>query len=194
MLVKFMTLALQCVEYNPTAMPTVQDVLWALEQMVAKYHHRKSVLDFGVVCLLRLIRDHFESHGVNMFQLSILEHTLRLKPDILSLPVNEAVKGELEAIFLDKVITDLGLCISVYDIESINGGKIQADNVSDTWIFLMTYTYQTCYYQILPVLNLTLHTHCTQIRFRVQSIEFPEIPKGQKDSKPFAPMEIIVFE
>ncbi|KAI3496431.1 hypothetical protein L1887_38793 [Cichorium endivia] len=40
MLVKIMTLALQCVDYNPTARPTVKDVLWALEQMVAKYHHK----------------------------------------------------------------------------------------------------------------------------------------------------------
>lgn len=38
-----------------------------------------------------------------MFQLSQLEHTLRLKPDLLSLPINEAIKGELEALFLDKV-------------------------------------------------------------------------------------------
>ncbi|KAD4584432.1 hypothetical protein E3N88_22043 [Mikania micrantha] len=30
-----------------------------------------------------------------------------------------------------------------------------------------------------------------QIRFRVQNVKFPEIPKEQKDMKPFAPMEII---
>ena len=31
-----------------------------------------------------------------------------------------------------------------------------------------------------------------QIRFRVQNIKFPEIPKEQEEAKPFAPMEIIV--
>ncbi|KAF5819492.1 hypothetical protein HanXRQr2_Chr02g0078201 [Helianthus annuus] len=30
-----------------------------------------------------------------------------------------------------------------------------------------------------------------EIRFRVQNIKFPEIPREQKDPKPFAPMEII---
>ncbi|KVH99200.1 hypothetical protein Ccrd_022574 [Cynara cardunculus var. scolymus] len=40
---------------------------------------------------------------VNMFNLSKLEHTLRLQPHLLGLPINEAVKGELEGLFLDKV-------------------------------------------------------------------------------------------
>ncbi|KAJ0616481.1 hypothetical protein HanIR_Chr02g0091031 [Helianthus annuus] len=31
-----------------------------------------------------------------------------------------------------------------------------------------------------------------EIRFRVQNIKLPEIPREQKDPKPFAPMEIIV--
>lgn len=68
-----------------------------------------------------------------MFQLSKLEHTLRLKPDLLSLPINEAVKGELEALFVDKVIENLGLGISVYDIESITGGFIFANEGAPTY-------------------------------------------------------------
>ncbi|XP_050367684.1 uncharacterized protein LOC126786025 isoform X2 [Argentina anserina] len=52
-----------------------------------------------------------------MFYLSRIEHTLRLPPSLLSYRLRDAVKGELEKIFLDKVISNLGLCISVYDID-----------------------------------------------------------------------------
>ncbi|KAI9181997.1 hypothetical protein LWI28_020928 [Acer negundo] len=64
------------------------------------------------------------SEEEQMFYLSKIEHTLRLPPHLLSLPLDEAVKKELENIFLDKVIADLGLCISVYNIYEIEGGFI----------------------------------------------------------------------
>ena len=38
-----------------------------------------------------------------MFYLSLIEHTLRLPPQLLGLPLNEAIKGELESLFVDKV-------------------------------------------------------------------------------------------
>ena len=38
-----------------------------------------------------------------MFYLSLIEHTLRLPPQLLGLPLNEAIKGELESLLLDKV-------------------------------------------------------------------------------------------
>ncbi|WKA03042.1 hypothetical protein VitviT2T_021179 [Vitis vinifera] len=38
-----------------------------------------------------------------MFFLSLIEHTLRLSPHLLDLPLSEAIKGELESLFLDKV-------------------------------------------------------------------------------------------
>lgn len=88
-----------------------------------------------------------------MFYLSRIEHTLRVPPDVLSRPLTDAIKAELEKLFLDKVcvasnsrfcifisyalkssnsandilmkvIANLGLCISVYDITSIEGGFI----------------------------------------------------------------------
>ncbi|KAJ4721139.1 DNA-directed RNA polymerase III subunit RPC8-like [Melia azedarach] len=59
-----------------------------------------------------------------MFYLSKIEHTLRMPPHLLSLPLDEAIKIELENIFLDKVIANLGLCISIYDINEIEGGFI----------------------------------------------------------------------
>ncbi|KAI3966720.1 hypothetical protein MKW92_035069, partial [Papaver armeniacum] len=68
-----------------------------------------------------------------MFFLSLIEHTLRLPPYLLSLPLPEAIQGELEKLFVDKVITQLGLCISVYDIKSINGGFIFAGDGASTY-------------------------------------------------------------
>lgn len=59
-----------------------------------------------------------------MFYISKLDHTLPLPPHLLSLPLAAAIKEELENKFLDKVIANLGLCISVYDIQSIEGGFI----------------------------------------------------------------------
>ncbi|GMY26474.1 DNA-directed RNA polymerase III subunit RPC8 isoform X1 [Fagus crenata] len=59
-----------------------------------------------------------------MFYLSRIEHTFRMPPCLLNLPIEEAIKGELEKLFLDKVIAKLGLCVSVYDIKSIEGGFI----------------------------------------------------------------------
>ncbi|KAL6338572.1 hypothetical protein AAG906_021287 [Vitis piasezkii] len=56
-----------------------------------------------------------------MFFLSLIELTLRLPSHLLDLSLNETIKGELESQFLDKVIANLGLCVSVYDIRSIDG-------------------------------------------------------------------------
>ncbi|KAI4351547.1 hypothetical protein L6164_005904 [Bauhinia variegata] len=56
-----------------------------------------------------------------MFYLSRIEHTLALPSYLLSLPMQEAIHKEIEKLFLDKVIANLGLCISVYDIRSIEG-------------------------------------------------------------------------
>eukprot|EP00268_Persea_americana_P027081 TRINITY_DN2657_c1_g1_i11.p1 TRINITY_DN2657_c1_g1~~TRINITY_DN2657_c1_g1_i11.p1 ORF type:complete len:194 (-),score=31.40 TRINITY_DN2657_c1_g1_i11:672-1253(-) len=59
-----------------------------------------------------------------MFSLSKIEHKMILPPYLLSLPLVEALKGELERLFLDKVIPNLGLCISVYDILKVEDGFI----------------------------------------------------------------------
>ncbi|XP_061351449.1 uncharacterized protein LOC133296474 [Gastrolobium bilobum] len=59
-----------------------------------------------------------------MFYLSRIEHKLPLPPPLLTLPIREAMHMELEKLFLDKVIANLGLCISVRDIRSIEGGFI----------------------------------------------------------------------
>ncbi|PON37999.1 RNA polymerase Rpb [Parasponia andersonii] len=73
-----------------------------------------------------------------MFNLSRLEHTFRVPPDLLSRPIAEAIKGELEKLFLDKVIPNLGLCISVYDIRSIEGGFILPSEGAATYTVVFT--------------------------------------------------------
>ncbi|TKY62284.1 DNA-directed RNA polymerase III subunit RPC8 [Spatholobus suberectus] len=60
----------------------------------------------------------------SMFYLNRIEHKLPLPPSRLVLPIREAIHMELEKLFLDKVIANLGLCISIYDIRSIDGGFI----------------------------------------------------------------------
>ncbi|KAI0512129.1 hypothetical protein KFK09_012765 [Dendrobium nobile] len=68
-----------------------------------------------------------------MFHLSKIRHTLHLNPQLLGLPLIDAMKGELEMQFLDKVIANLGLCISVYDILSIDGGFISPGDGCSTY-------------------------------------------------------------
>ncbi|XP_021616444.1 DNA-directed RNA polymerase III subunit RPC8 isoform X4 [Manihot esculenta] len=69
-----------------------------------------------------------------MFYLSLIEHTLRLPPSLLSLPLQDAIKQELENTFLDKVIANLGLCISVYDIRKLEGGFIFPGDGASTYV------------------------------------------------------------
>ncbi|WVZ65903.1 hypothetical protein U9M48_015193 [Paspalum notatum var. saurae] len=59
-----------------------------------------------------------------MFTLSQIEHNLPMPPHLLSRPLPEAIEAELKTLFLDKVIANLGLCVSVYDIRSVEGGSI----------------------------------------------------------------------
>ncbi|KAI4347640.1 hypothetical protein L6164_008434 [Bauhinia variegata] len=73
-----------------------------------------------------------------MFYLSRIEHTLPLPPHLLSLPIHEAIHKELEKLFLDKVIANLGLCISVYDIRSIEGGFIFPSEGAPTYTVVFT--------------------------------------------------------
>ncbi|PON73277.1 RNA polymerase Rpb [Trema orientale] len=69
-----------------------------------------------------------------MFHLSQVEHTLRVPPDVLNLPLAEAIKRVLETIFVDKVIPNVGLCVSVYDIVSIKGGFILPNEGAPTYL------------------------------------------------------------
>jgi len=68
-----------------------------------------------------------------MFFLSLLEHTIRIPPQMLDVPLLEAISGELQKLFVDKVIKDLGLCVSVYDIQALEGGFVFAGDGAPTY-------------------------------------------------------------
>ncbi|XP_024516576.1 DNA-directed RNA polymerase III subunit RPC8 isoform X1 [Selaginella moellendorffii] len=61
---------------------------------------------------------------LRMFVLSKLRDTLRIPPANLVLPLLDAITLEIHRLFLDKVVKDLGLCVSLYDIQSIEGGFV----------------------------------------------------------------------
>ena len=54
-----------------------------------------------------------------MFILSQLKDKIRVTPDLFHLPLEEAIKGELNKRFSNRVIINVGLCISLYDILQI---------------------------------------------------------------------------
>ncbi|PRW57257.1 DNA-directed RNA polymerase III subunit RPC8 [Chlorella sorokiniana] len=59
-----------------------------------------------------------------MFILSTLEDDVRIAPQDLGKPVEAAITASLERTFLDKVITGLGLVVTLYDIMSIGEGYV----------------------------------------------------------------------
>ncbi|KAK9950976.1 hypothetical protein M0R45_006439 [Rubus argutus] len=176
-----------------------------------------------------------------MFYLSRIEHSLRLPPHLLSLRLQDAVMGELEKLFLDKVIANLGLCVSVYDIQSIKDHFILPNDghptltVVFTLIMFRPFVGEIITAKVLestadglrlslgffddiyiPSHRLPTPSHKKdnlkknsvmwywkpsddefsielkdQIRFQVESVNYPKIPTEQpENSKPFAPMEV----
>lgn len=52
-----------------------------------------------------------------MFALIAMEDAVRVQPQDLAKPLQQAVEGVIEGAFLDKVIPDTGLVIALYDIQ-----------------------------------------------------------------------------
>ncbi|KAF3570162.1 hypothetical protein F2Q69_00063721 [Brassica cretica] len=67
-----------------------------------------------------------------MFCLSELEDTVRVPPDFLKLPLEVAIKKVLQKLFLDKVLS-IGLCLSIYDIKSAEGGFVLPGDGAPTY-------------------------------------------------------------
>lgn len=59
-----------------------------------------------------------------MFLLSKLEASVRVAPHDLAKPPALAVAEALERAFIDRVVADLGLVVTIYDILSVGGGRI----------------------------------------------------------------------
>ncbi|KAJ4878923.1 RNA polymerase Rpb7 N-terminal domain-containing protein [Raphanus sativus] len=67
-----------------------------------------------------------------MFCLSELEDTVRVHPSNLGSPLEDAIKTELKELFLDKVLS-IGLCVSIYDIKSVQGGFVLPGDGAPTY-------------------------------------------------------------
>lgn len=59
-----------------------------------------------------------------MFIVSTIEDKVRVHPQDLAKPTLEAVTAELERTYLDKVVPDVGLVITIFDILDIQGGFV----------------------------------------------------------------------
>ncbi|EFJ12066.1 hypothetical protein SELMODRAFT_235152 [Selaginella moellendorffii] len=141
-----------------------------------------------------------------MFVLSKLRDTLRIPPANLVLPLLDAITLEIHRLFLDKVVKDLGLCVSLYDIQSIEGGFVFPGDGAPTY----TVEFQLVMFRPFPgeilvaklkkcdknglVCNVDgfFRRHNQEVRFRVLKVRYPPIPLEQeRDAQPFAPMEVI---
>lgn len=59
-----------------------------------------------------------------MFVLTVLQDTLRIPPHNLSLPLQDALTRQICSLYFDKVLKDLGLCVTLYDIKAVEGGFV----------------------------------------------------------------------
>lgn len=59
-----------------------------------------------------------------MFILSRVEETITIEPKDLGKDTHQSIAIQIRKIMLDKIIHNLGLVISLYDIQDISHGKI----------------------------------------------------------------------
>jgi DNA-directed RNA polymerase III subunit RPC8 len=59
-----------------------------------------------------------------MFMLSLIEEHIRVEPAQLGLSTASAVEQQIKTLFFDKVIPNVGLVVSLYDIQSLSGGDV----------------------------------------------------------------------
>jgi DNA-directed RNA polymerase subunit E'/Rpb7 len=59
-----------------------------------------------------------------MFMLTNIEDSIRVDPAQLGMPTAVAVEEQIKALYFDKVIHQVGLVVSLYDIVSIQGGDV----------------------------------------------------------------------
>ncbi|KAF3778066.1 DNA-directed RNA polymerase III subunit [Nymphaea thermarum] len=157
-----------------------------------------------------------------MFFLNVLEHTLQLPPDRHGRPLDQVLTEELEKLFVDKVIKDLGLCVSIYGLKSIAGGFILPGEGASTYtVVLGVVMFRPFVGEVIvgkikssdstglcckndddlwvwalevdgETVDLVLQPG-EEVRFRVTGVKYPPIPiEQEKDAKPFSPMLISV--
>ncbi|XP_030757786.1 DNA-directed RNA polymerase III subunit RPC8 [Sitophilus oryzae] len=71
-----------------------------------------------------------------MFVLAEMKNVTRISPELFNLNLNEAVAGELNKKLANKVLLNVGLCIALFDITSIQDSFIiPGDGASHTIVY-----------------------------------------------------------
>ena len=60
-----------------------------------------------------------------MFNLAIIKDKIPIHPQHFSIPADEAITAELNKKYANRVLHDVGLCISVFDLSSVGEGKVR---------------------------------------------------------------------
>ncbi|KAF9648639.1 polymerase III polypeptide H [Thelephora ganbajun] len=60
-----------------------------------------------------------------MFVLSIIKDTIAVKPHQFGIPAAQALINEINTIYANKVLHDVGLCIAVFDLAEVGEGKVR---------------------------------------------------------------------
>ena len=61
----------------------------------------------------------------SMFELVTIEDRLRIAPEDLELEIPQAVTRVIERLYFDRVIVNIGLVVTLYDILTLEGGFVQ---------------------------------------------------------------------
>ncbi|OAE28249.1 hypothetical protein AXG93_4492s1400 [Marchantia polymorpha subsp. ruderalis] len=139
-----------------------------------------------------------------MFVLTKVKHELRIAPQKLSLPLLDAITSEIQNLFFDKVLKDMGLCITLYDVRAVEGGFVFPGDGAPRFTFFEDIHIPEHLLQQPSVFdeeeklwiwnfngNDMFMDLDEEVRFRVVQVKYPTIPIEQdKGAKPFAPMEI----
>lgn len=59
-----------------------------------------------------------------MFMLTRLEDCVRVDPGQMGMPTTIALEEQIKALYFDKIINNVGLVVSLYDLVSIEGGDV----------------------------------------------------------------------
>ncbi|KAH9939116.1 RNA polymerase Rpb7 [Epithele typhae] len=60
-----------------------------------------------------------------MFQLSVIKDTVAVHPSQFGLPPEQAITNELNKVYANRVLHDVGLCICVFDLAEVGEGKVR---------------------------------------------------------------------
>ncbi|XP_042030834.1 DNA-directed RNA polymerase III subunit RPC8-like isoform X2 [Salvia splendens] len=144
-----------------------------------------------------------------MFFLSEIEHTLMLPPHLLNRPLDEAIKEQLDLIFLDKVKFRLvmfrpfvGEIITARLKEStVDGLRLSLGFFDDIYV-PVPFLFSPNRNEPVPghrnrvnwIWNYMDEDYSVdaedEIMFKVHDVSYPPIPLEPKDVKPFAPMVV----